>query len=553
MKKFNCKKISYLILILFQLAVCVYFGQQKRTYFCDETYSYGLANSEEFTFVDHDTAQSFSTNNGWVTEDFFISYVEVDMNTPFSLRAAYMNQVNDVHPPLYYILLHIFCYIFGGSFSKRAGISLNLTILLLIDAVLYYICNYFYRNNKAKSIMTILLWSLSAAGLSNILFIRMYLLLTFEILLYIATHIYGVKHQFNVYFIIFLYASVILGGLTHYYFYPFAFFFSAPICIWLLINHKIKNFLMYTLTLCGGFISNLLIFPATLSHVFSGYRGSEAFSNLENRSENVFELYYSKVINNSIFAGMFKLFVIIAIIAVIYKLFNYFVKIDLILINNNIEFSIERIHDLKFYTHKHNVKIYGSSIIYALTSCAIVGYAYISIVGSSLISSRYIYPIYPIVAMWIVSFISWIMAIFCTNGIMIKVISYFVVLLLCFGSVKKYGIDFSYKEYPEYARQAEIAKGYDCLLYFGDVWWDIYTAYPLHFIYDETYLFNNADIDNLNEILDYRETKDNVVVCLSDGYNDEQTSNILNHIVDTTEYTDYECVYRYYMQVYLLK
>lgn len=87
------KRLCFLFLIATQLVFILYFGHQKRSFFCDEFFSYGLSNSEDYWTIQYDT--------GWVKKDYFLNYLEVKSGTPFSLKAPYWNQTNDVHPPLY--------------------------------------------------------------------------------------------------------------------------------------------------------------------------------------------------------------------------------------------------------------------------------------------------------------------------------------------------------------------------------------------------------------------------------------------------------------------
>lgn len=291
-----------------------------------------------------------------------------------------------------------------------------------------------------------------------------------------------------------------------------------------------------------GFLTNLLLFPATLHHVFGGYRGHEVAANLAGRSENVFTHYYLKCINNSIFGGLLMLFLLVFALTVIYKVY---LKCFL--------FKIQCISDCKFEIHiekkenqfNYNFKIDINKLLYVLTSFATIGFAYVTMIGSNLLSNRYIYPIYPIVALWIVSFLSWI--------IRNKIVVWCLTVILCILSFVKYGVDFQYSDYDKFAKKAETLKDDDCLLYYGDGWLDIYTALPLKFQYDETYFFHPKEIENLDNILHRRSSYDDVVVCLPDKMSTEEASNILNEIISKTEYNSYEYVYHFYTQAYLLK
>lgn len=536
-------KILFIIVVLLQLLFCMYMGHQKRSFFCDEIYSYGLANSEHYTFLDNESSKMYGADtNGWVDSNYFKDYVEVNSTDSFSFSAAIQNQIRDVHPPLYYMLLHIVCAFFPDTFTKWTGIGLNLFLTVLVDILLCYIAQTVFRGDKIKSLMVLWLWAFSAAAVSNILFIRMYLLQTVEILAYIAVHIYIVKENYKPILKGFLLImTVIIGGLTHYYFYVFAFCFSAPICLILLFKKKIRDFLKYSTLLLSGFLINLFLFPATLKHVFSGYRGTEVANNLQVRTENVFVESYLKWINNSIFGGFLKVFVLVAIGILIYKIYSVYFTMQIRKLSEKIRISIKKCEK----EFEYEVTVDSYSIIYILMTIATVGFIYVATIGSNLVSNRYIYPAYPIISVWIIS------CLFCITKK--KIIIWCISTLMCVCSFVKYGVDFQYNDYDEITQNGKMVQGDDCLLYYGPDWLDIYTALPLKFQYDETYFFNSDDIENLNEILNARSSYDDVVVCLPDKMSNQDATDILNKIISNTEYTNYQSMYHFYTQAYLLE
>lgn len=537
---------AIVLLLAVQVGICVWFGMGKLSFFCDEIYSYGLANSTDYAFLDNTTAKEYSTNNGWVDSSYYRNYVTVkETDGLASFKAPYVNQVADVHPPVYYYFLHLVCFIFKGSFSKWTGIGLNIFFMLCGDFVLYYIASYFFKGDKIKSILTVVLWSLCASGISNVLFIRMYMLLTVEIMLYIAVHVWIDKHgklDFKAYLLV--YAAMVLGGLTHYYFYPFVFFFSAPICFYFFIRKKLEKFIKYSASLCLGFFTNLVLFPATLRHVFGGYRGTEVANNLKNSTEDVFGNYYKKWINRSIFGGTLRIFLIACAVMLVFYIVRFIIKSKG---TDKLSFKSFK----KFVVDLFNLRVSHRALLYILASIAIVGFAYVAIVGSNLRSNRYIYPIYPMVAVWMVSVIYWVFTAFIKNRKIVGAIAAVCVVFLCVRSVQKYDIDFMYSDYGEPEQQAKTVEGYDCLQYYGSKWIDVYTSLPLKFNYDETYYFTDTDIPNLKEILSLRESKDGVVVCMV-GVDDEEAERILNEVIANTDYTGYEFVYQYHGRAYAL-
>lgn len=537
--------------IIIQLVICLFVGIHKKSFFCDEIYSYGLANCTQYMFLDPASAEEYSST-GWVDERYFKQYVEVGSSQKLSFEAPIQNQKMDVHPPLYYCLLHLVCYLFRGSFSKWTGLGLNGMILVLIDFVILYIAYYLYRDMK-KAILAMLLWSCSAAGLSNILFIRMYLLLTCIILVFAALHVRYIENRMALrkkdYAILGLLVTV--GGLTHYYFYPFVFFFSGVVCIYLFYRRRMVEMIKYGSALIAGFLLALVVFPSTLRHVV-GYRGDEVLTNLSGREENVL-LIYLHWINQSIFGGYVKCFILIFAAIVFWKLFNqYLFHAKVIYSKSSQEMVLYISKAERKRTYEYHLKIKRESVFFMLFLFSSIMFGIIAAKGSQIINNRYIYPVYPAIAFFIIA-----AAIFCLRQTVGKryenPILLVVIALLCILSIRSYGIDFLYSDYDSFKNQAEPMRGKDCLLLYGDEWLDVYTALPLKEIYDETYFLHPDEIEKLPEILCTRKTEDPVVVCLPDNYTSEDAEKVLGAIMVAGGWTEYQMIYQYYTQAYFMQ
>lgn len=198
----------------------------------------------------------------------------------------------------------------------------------------------------------------------------------------------------------------------------------------------------------------------------------------------------------------------------------------------------------------YGIKSGNSFFLLMLFACSM--FAAIAVKGSELISNRYIYPVYPVLAMGIIFMtVSGIRQTFGRrqeNKILMAV-----VLLLCILSVRTYGIDYLFSNYELFESQAEQVRGSDCLIYYGDEWLDVYTALPLKFIYDETYFLHPNEIENLSDILRLRETQDPVVVCLPDRWTQEEAEGVLGRIMKAGGFSGYRMVYHYYTQAYLMQ
>lgn len=324
LKRANWKLAVVLIL---SLVLMIFYGNQKEGYHVDEVYSYGLANSEYLPFMhfgEHDynvkewmaeygageslgqlfgnlvndfrilkecgfnvkeniiyqdylRAQANSADTrttAWVSGQAYKDYIAVSENNAFNYFSVYYNQRGDVHPPLFYILLHTVCSVFRGKFSKWFGLGLNMAIMLMAAALLYKMCRL-YLGGETVALLTAAVYSLSAGFLSTALFLRMYALLTFMVIAYCYVHLKIADEDFrlkgkNRRKLILV---VLCGFLTHYYFVLYAISVAVVFCIWMMVKRKWREMAGYILTLAGSAAVGLCIWPFAIKHVFQGYRG----------------------------------------------------------------------------------------------------------------------------------------------------------------------------------------------------------------------------------------------------------------------------------------
>ena len=84
-------------------------------------------------------------------------------------------------------------------------------------------------------------------------------------------------------------AAMLLGALTHHYFIIFAFFLSAFSVLYLLLRRRFADAGIFSGVMLAGVGLSIAIFPATLSHIFSGYRGEQSFSSFESGFSGLWE------------------------------------------------------------------------------------------------------------------------------------------------------------------------------------------------------------------------------------------------------------------------
>ncbi len=314
------REILIIILILIvQTLVFIIAGINKSYIHMDEAYSLGLASYHRTEIQENEDFY-----NTWHNKEYYEDYLEVDSDEQNDFSQVYENQKNDVHPPLYYLLLRIAMGFSVGSFSKWPGIILNIIIYGFILIFIYLIIKKILENTnncEKKSAIIALLSSITLASISNVIYIRMYALATLNI---VATTYYHLllldkrNNDFKLLLPIGIFA--LFGTLTHYYYL----FYLVMLVIMFIIKYvKEKNYKQlgkYLITILLAGIISLIIFPYSIKHMFFGYRGKGAISSLINVSKfliNIFE--YILIIDVYIFNNTLFIILLIILFLIIHK------------------------------------------------------------------------------------------------------------------------------------------------------------------------------------------------------------------------------------------
>lgn len=300
--KKHYKLIIFLIIIL-QIFNAIIWGSKKEGYYIDELWSYGLANSYYQPFL-----QNYENYmNHWLTPDFYTSYITVGSDETFSFDSVYYNQVNDVHPPLFYMLLHTVSSFFPSTFSKWIGLSINLVFFIGSVWLVYLISKKLLGENKIMALIPVICYGFSTGALSIFLYIRMYMILCFLTLLYLYMTLCLMDEQ-NKHAKILTYLGLALsataGILTQYYFVIFAFFVSATFVCIQLFQKKWTQILWYSISSFAGLGIGIALFPHALSHVFANPKGHESISNLTASIHSLISrlLFYCQLLLNKFFS-----------------------------------------------------------------------------------------------------------------------------------------------------------------------------------------------------------------------------------------------------------
>ena len=291
------KAIKYLIIIiLILIGIRVYFGYQKEDFFMDETFSYTLMNMKEGAGMVQ-IAPEF--NNTWISGDKIKNMLTVSNDEILRYDTVYYNQTQDVHPPLYYFLLHTASVLSFGNFTKWTGIVLNIIIFIGICGVLYIIGKKIFKST-IWSLVLVAIYGVSTGGVFSTIFIRMYELLIFFVLLYLNKVIDILKkniienESISKKDMVELVTIFVFGMFTHYHF-----------IIMLLKKVKISRILTYIGINILGLLIYSIIYPSFYNHMFGTHRGAESAGNLLNVSDYIDRIRNTlKVFDTNVFADI---------------------------------------------------------------------------------------------------------------------------------------------------------------------------------------------------------------------------------------------------------
>lgn len=255
----KCIKEKIVVLVIFALMILigVKYCNDKNGYYLDEIYTYGLSNSEYAPWIMD--LKDGDIRNKIITRQEMMDFLTVGENDRFNYSSVYYNQTKDVHPPLYYFLIHTISSIFTGTFSEWIGLGLNLILYLMTLSLLYHLI-YKHFGSRENALIVTVMYGLSHIGLSTMMFIRMYMLLTFLTLLLaylVLEHMKNPKKK--------LYAAIaitiFLGMITQYYFVIYAFCVCAVYDIYLLGKKEYKKFALFSASALSGVVAMLFFFP----------------------------------------------------------------------------------------------------------------------------------------------------------------------------------------------------------------------------------------------------------------------------------------------------
>lgn len=271
------------VVIVVQTAVYIAAGVSKAYIHMDEAFSLALVQYDKI-----DIAANEDFYNHWHTREYYQDYLAVQEDEKWDFAPVYENQKNDVHPPLYYLLLRLMMEMNGGEFSKWPGIILNIVIAAMNTAVMFALVRGLLegtstgkKNVEAKALVLTAVAGLTVAGVSAVVYIRMYMLLTLFVTLTAWLHVKLWKSKKKNWKLLAGVGLAALGGVLTQYYYLF---FLAPMWVVMAVKYgrekRWKELGVYTGVLMAAGMISLVIWPWSIQHMFFGYRGQGVIASL---------------------------------------------------------------------------------------------------------------------------------------------------------------------------------------------------------------------------------------------------------------------------------
>lgn len=286
MKNFTLKNPYFwlFIIVFIQCCVCTWAFGQREGLFIDELWTFNLANSDFFPMLGN-ASDYFGI---WLSKDFFLNALTANQTNKFAYAAVWFNQAADVHPPLYYAIIHTVCSFFPNFWNERLGLVVNLIFFVGTQLVLFQLAKELTPKKSLFAFLICILYGCSIGAINTVITVRMYMMLTFFTVLSLYLNMCVVrrlmeKKNIGKFLLLSLFLSYLGGVLTQYLFVVPLFFASLFVVIVIISARQIKLLFFYTLACLGGVLSVLQIFPAAWEHTIGGgYRGNQAISLLQN-------------------------------------------------------------------------------------------------------------------------------------------------------------------------------------------------------------------------------------------------------------------------------
>ena len=445
----------------------------------------------------------------WKTPEMAKEYATIGEGDVFNYLSVYYNQVRDVHPPLFYMLVHLVSSIAYGVFSKYIIFAINLVFMLLTCYTIRKIFILF--DKKYLGLIAILFYGLSMGAASTAVFLRMYAMLSFFCLMYLYLNLRILKNNLETtkkdkWKLCF---TVLLGFLTQYYFCVFAILIFVLMCIRMIYKKEYKTLRRYIVIHVVTAIVGLILFPAAIKHIFFSYRGVGGDDNGISLMEGL--RFYLKILGEGFSINNILMFVLVAL--------GIIGIVTAIIIKKSKKQKIEKLYQY--------ILLVVPTIIY---------FIFIAKMAPSVEAKyaiRYIMPILPEIA---IIFVLGIYRIF-KNKKIAYTLTICATLIITINGMFTNKPKYLYTGYNNYLKIAEEYKDLD-FVYAVDNAFTYLTSLPEFMIYNKSIIIN-MNFDKLDFLTTDEElqSQDKFILTIKRWMNVDDT---LNQILEYTGFTNYE-------------
>ena len=522
----------FAVILILQLCCMFYYGNAKQGYFVDELWSYGLANSYYHPHVDCNGALL----KGWVTGNYFHDYLRVLPNQRFAYGSVIYNQVYDYHPPLFYMVLHTVSSLFPNTFNKWYALVPNIVYFAISMLLLFVLVKRIFKN-EWLALVPVIAYGFSAGAISNVVFLRMYVLLTVWVLALMDLHVKWIlsdRMQKKDFLLLVLVAY--LGFMTHYYFFLIAFFTSAFYFFYLLLKKRFAVLVKYCVAMLVSLLLVEATFPVAFFKLFKGQRGDEAVQNFFSVTDFVSHAKaFWKITGQGLFADLINIFALVLIIGgAVTILVSFFRRKQ----QAGEEKSSAIAKNAASETRKTWLSI---SCMSFMTACYFI---LISKIAPFLVD-RYLFGVYPVIVL-------------ITFFLLYEILHYwssekvtFIVMMVIAGALAIFGVSGKQVHYlyPECKDNVEIMEkheGATCLYITNEQYMLVHNALELEHM-GIVFVVSPNDIESLASQINT--SKDNLIVYVKNGLDQE---SVLNSVCQKLGFTDWKPLFTSGYKVYEL-
>lgn len=262
------------------LAAAFFFlGSKKAGFHVDEMYTFGLSNHAYLR--DHSTVPVLESGKHYNGQEIWNDYMTVAAGQRFDYRNVWMNQAHDVHPPLYYLLIHTLCSLFPDMSLVWIGLLVNVPLSCVALWQLVWLGRRLGISRRGAWLLA-LSYLLTTEFLSDgIAFFRMYTLFMVWIQLLAITLLDSLPEASGSRKYYLLLGISLLGGvMTQYYFLLAGGLFCLTYGVFLALHHNWKKLAGSAAVGAAALAAGVLIFPACIQVFQQSNRAKQARESL---------------------------------------------------------------------------------------------------------------------------------------------------------------------------------------------------------------------------------------------------------------------------------